>query len=440
MSELLDIARRAVELAKAGGCNEAMASTYKSREVEIAWRDGRVEKVSEATTRGLSLALYVDGRYSAVSTSDLRPDALKAFVGESIAMARILSPDPNRMLPDPKLYEGRANVDLQSNDPGYDAVTPDQRRALAKELEDAARSVKGKGEILSVESSVGDAFSDGARVTSNGFEGARQVTSFSIYAGATVKDPDGRRPDGYDYASTRYFSDLPKTDVIGKTATERAMSAIGSKKIDSGSYPMVVENRVAGRLVRALLGPLGGRSLQQKQSFLEGQIGKEVASKLLTITDDPFIPKGLASRLWDGEGIASKKFPVIEKGVLKTYYIDDYYGRKLKMPPTTAGSSNLTFGLGKKDLEAILKDVGRAILVTGFLGGNSNGLTGDYSFGVQGFLIEKGARVQPIGEMNISGNQKELWQKLTVIGNDPAPYTSTATPTMVFDATSFAGA
>lgn len=439
MSDLLTVAQQVVEVAKAGGANEVMASAYKSREVEIAWRDGRVEKVSEATSRGVSLALYVDGRYSVVSTSDLRPDALKAFVNESLGMARTLSPDENRTLCDPKLYEGRANKDLQCEDPDYDSVTADKRRELAKALEEAARSVSGKGEILSVESSVSDTSSEGARVTSNGFIGERRVTSFSAYAATTVKDPDGRRPDGYDAAGTRYFVDLPKAEAIGKKATERALACIGSTKMDSTVLPMIVENRVGARLVRALLGPLSGRSLQQKQSFLDGKIGKEVSSKLLSITDDPFVMRGLGSRLWDGEGISAKKFPVIEQGILKSYYIDDYYGRKLKVAPTTGSSSNLTFALGTAGLDKILSEVGKGVLVTGFLGGNSNGTTGDYSFGIQGFLVDKGVLVKPIGEMNISGNQAELWKKLTMVGNDPYPYSSTLTPTLVFSDVQFAG-
>ncbi len=179
--------------------------------------------------------------------------------------------------------------------------------------------------------------------------------------------------------------------------------------------------------------------MQQKQSFLEGKLGEPIANKLLTIVDDPHVVKGFASRLYDGDGIAAKKFPVIEGGVLKTYYIDVYYGRKLGVAPTTGGSSNLLFTLGEKNEAELLKDVQEGILVTGFLGGNSNSTTGDYSFGIQGFRIEKGERTTPISEMNISGNIGELFQKLAAVGNDPYPYASVKTPTLVFDGVQFAG-
>jgi PmbA protein len=440
VSDLLNAAKDAVALAMKKGAQEASANAYKSRDVEIGWRDGKVEKVSEATTRGLSISLYVDQRYSVVSTSDLRPEALEKFVEESVAMARTLAKDENRRLPDPKLYEGRAKLDLQLSDPKYGDVTADERRKIAAQIEDAARGVKGKGEILSVETSFSDSRSQSAKVMSNGFEGENETTSYWMGASTTVKDPDGRRPEGSMFAGSRFFAEMPGPAAIGRVASERAFASVGAQKIPSAVVPIVVENRVSGRLVRALTGPLSGGSLQQKQSFLEGQIGKPIASKLLSITDDPHLVKGFGSRLYDSEGIASKKMPIIEAGVLKNYYINVYYGRKLGVAPTTGGSSNLVFALGKKDLEELIKDIKEGILITGFLGGNSNGTTGDYSLGIQGFRIEKGARTTPLAEMNISGNQKELWKKLIAVGNDPYPYSSTLTPTMVLDGVSVAGA
>lgn len=437
---LLDTAKSAVKLAKDKGANDAIASAYRSRDVELQWRDGKVEKVSEATSRGLSVALYVDGRYSAVSTSDLRPEALEKFLEDSIAMARTLAKDPYRSLPDPKLYEGRADVDLMIFDPSHGDVTPEQRIAAAKELEAAARSHEKSSAIVSVTTNVWDSESRNARVTTNGFEGETRSTSFGMAAGVTAKDPDGRRPEGSSSAGSRFRADLIGPSSIGKEAATRSIGSIGSRKIPSAVVPLVVENRVAGRLVRALLGPLGGRALQQKQSFLEGKIGTKIASNLLTLVDDPLLPKGFGSRLYDSDGIATKKRTVIDAGVLKTYYVDDYYGRKLKMAPTTAGASNLLFATGKKSLTELLADVKDGIFVTSFLGGNSNGTTGDYSFGVQGFRIEKGLLTTPIAEMNIAGNQKELWAKLVNVGNDPYPYSSMRSPTLMFDAIQFAGA
>ena len=437
---LLSTAKAAVKLAKDKGATEASASAYRDRDVELEWREGKVEKVSEATTRGVSLALYVEGRYSSMSTSDLRPEALASFVEESIALTRTLSVDPYRALPDPKLYEGRSTKDLELWDAQHASVTPEGRIKRAKALEDAARSHDKGGAIVSVTTSVWDSESMGARVTSNGFEGERRSTSFWMSAGVTVKDPDGRRPYGGASRGARMHAELMGEEEVGKLAAQRALGAIGSKKMASGVVPIVVENRVGARLVSALLGPLSARALQQKQSFLEGKLGKPIASKLLTITDDPLLPKGFGSRLYDGEGIAAKKLAVIDQGVLKTYYVDNYYGRKLKLAPTTGGSSNLLFSLGKKGQDELIRDVKDGLFVTSFLGGNSNGTTGDFSLGVQGYEIKAGQLAGAVSEINISGNLGELWKKLVAVGNDPYPYSSTRTPTLVFEGVQVAGA
>jgi PmbA protein len=439
MSALLDQAKKIVALAKSKGAADARASAYSSREVEIAWRDGRVEKVSEATTRGASVSLYVDGRYSAVSTSDLRPEALEKFLEESIAMAKTLAKDPFRTLPDPKLYAGRAAVDLQLYDPKYESVTADVRRKMAKELEDAARSVKGSESIVSVETGVSDTRSMSAMASSNGFEGEREETQFWQSAGVTCKDKDGRRPEESDYAGAHFFAELPSPADVGRRAAERTLGTLGSAKGKSGTVTMVIENRAGARMVRSLLGPMTGRALQQKQSFLDGKLGKQIASKLLTLTDDPHLAKGMASRLYDGDGFATKKRVVIEKGVLKTYFIDDYYARKLKVDPTTGGSTNLILVGGKKGLVELIADVKDGLLVTGFLGGNSNSVTGDFSAGIQGYRITGGKRAEPIAEMNVSGNLEGFWKKLVAVGSDPWVYSGTRTPTLVFDGVQVAG-
>ena len=423
--DMLAAAHAAVKTALGKGAQEASARTYRVREVNVKWRDGKLEQIDEATTRGLGLSLYVDGRYSSVSTSDLRPEALDTFIGDSVVLTRALAKDPFRALPDPKLYEGQAKVDLLLEDPKYSTVTPEQRRSVAKEIEAAARSVKGAEAILSV--------------TSNGFSGARRDTSFFISAEVSVKDPDGRKPEDYAYGGSRFVAEVPKADQVGREAAERAISRLGAKKGESAVLTMAIENRAAGRLPSYLLGPLSGGALQQKRSFLEGKLGQPIASPLLTLVDDPLVPKGFGSRLFDGEGIAAKRMPVLEAGVLKTYFIDTYYGKKLQMAPTTAGPSNLVWTLGDKDQAALLAAMKDGILVTGFLGGNSNGLTGDFSLGVQGFRVRGGRIAEPVGEMNIAGNHLDLWKKLAAVGNDPYPYSSMKTPTLVFEGVQFAG-
>jgi PmbA protein len=223
---------------------------------------------------------------------------------------------------------------------------------------------------------------------------------------------------------------------VGKEAAQRALRKIGQGKIATGKYDMVVENRSAARLFGDIIGVLSGRALQQKRSFLDGMLGQVIAAPILTVVEDPFVPAGAGSRLFDGEGIAARKRTVVEKGVLRTYYIDSYYGRKLGLEPTTGGPSNLVFEAGSKD---VVKGVGKGILVSNFIGGNSNSTTGDFSFGIMGFLIENGQIGRPVNEMNVSGNYKQLWKQLAALGNDPYPYGSWRIPSLHFSDVQFSG-
>jgi PmbA protein len=202
---------------------------------------------------------------------------------------------------------------------------------------------------------------------------------------------------------------------------------------------MVVEARATGKLVGQLLGPLHGAPLQQQRSFLEGRTGEAIGSPLLDLRDDPLIPRGFGSRLFDGEGLAARPRPVVERGVLASWFIDTYYGRKLGQPPTSGRPSNVTWRCGTRPRQALLADVGEGVLVTSFLGGNSNGTTGDFSLGVRGFRIRGGQVAEPVGEMNVSGTHRELWHRLAAVGDDPYPYSSIRTPTLVFDGVQFSG-
>ena len=437
--QMQDTARAAAEMARQAGAQQAAVQAGRTRTVEVEWRDGRLERMKEATTRGLQIELYVDGRYSQVATSDLRTDAVRSFVEESVAVARKLQPDPFRALPDPKLYRGQAKVDLDLVDPAQGTLTAAGRRERAQAAEAGARGVKGAASILSVTTGFSDVLADTFRVHTDGFEGSRLGTSFTVSAEVSVKDPDGRRPEDWDFAFARHVSAIPAADTVGRSAAERAVARIGSIKGASSAMTVIVDARAASRLVGMLTGPLSGMALQQKQSCLEGKLGQQVGNALLDVADDPLVPRGLDSRLFDSEGMAARRFPVFEKGVLRSFYVDTYYGRKMNMAPTTRGASNLAWKLGTKGPEGLADDAKEAVLVTDFLGGNSNGTTGDFSLGVQGYRVRGGRVAEPIGEMNVSGNLLTLWKGLVAVGNDPYPYSKLRTPTLVFEGVQIAG-
>ena len=421
MPTMMELARQAVATAQKKGAQQVAATGYRSRDVQVDWRDGRLEKLHEATTRGLSLQLYVDGRYSAVSTSDLRPEAVEQFIENAIALARALAKDPFRALPDPKLYEGQAKMDLRLEDSAYESVTAPSRLQIAQSIEAAARSVKGAETIISVTASYSDSLNESFKVHSNGFEGQKRSTDFWVSADVSVKDPDGRKPEDWDAAGARFVKELPDPGEVGKSAALKALRRIGSRKDASGQMTVAVDPRAGGRFVSHLLGPLSASALQQKRSVFEGRLGQQIGSAKLDLADEPHLVKGFGSQLFDSEGMAARHLPLFEAGVLKNFYVDNYYGRKLHMAPTTGRTSNLAFKLGDKSQAELLKDMGDGILITSFLGGNSNSTTGDFSVGIFGFRVRQGQLAEPVAEMNIAGNHLEMWKHLVAVGNESVP-------------------
>jgi PmbA protein len=276
-------------------------------------------------------------------------------------------------------------------------------------------------------------------VTSNGMEGTRLTSYFSVFAETAVKGIGERKPEGWCEAFTHHKHNLPNLESIGREATRRALQGIGAKQEKSGEYPCVIENKVVGRLLNGLLSPLEGWAIQQKQSFLADKVGNEVVSSNFSLTDDPHVIEGLGSRKYDSEGMSTQMMPVFEKGVLKNFYLDTYYASKLGKQPTTGLRTNLVFLAGDRDLPALLREMGSGILITGFAGGSSNSATGDFSMGISGMWVEKGQPVRPLSEMNLAGNHLSFWKKLVELGNDPYQYSSRMCPSMRFDKVQFSG-
>ncbi|MCK4413184.1 MAG: TldD/PmbA family protein [Candidatus Eisenbacteria sp.] len=439
--ELLQKAHDVIRIAKRAGALGARASVYRNRNSEVEWLDGRLDRIRQSTSMGVSISLFVDERYSAHSTSDLRPDALESFVTDAVGMTRLLAADPHRKLADPAYYANRFEGDLGLYDaPGAASVTGIDRRRTAGALEDSARSAPGGEKIITVNSSCSDSTYETALVNSNGMEGTARGTSFFLFADVTVRDQGDRRPSGYWYSVGLHRDNLEPVEVVGRKATQRALEGIGEQPMESGTYACVIENRLARRTLGGLLGALSGNAIQQERSFLAGKIGDEIASPLFSLTDDPLVVGGFGSRAYDNEGMTARKLPIFEKGVLRNYYLDTYYASKLGMKPTTGSQSNLLFTTGDEDLEGLLRSMGTGILITGLMGGNSNDTTGDFSVGIRGHWIENGKRVRPLSEMNMAGNHLESWKHLVEVGNDPWRYSAARAPSMRFDELTFSGA
>lgn len=438
--KLLTQAKEVVRLAQKAGAQGVRASVHRSRRSRVEWRDGKLDRLRESTRVGLGVTLLVDGRYSSNSTSDLRPQALEKFLTEAVAMTKVLAPDRHRKLADPARYKNRHTGDLKLYDAtGIAAVNAAERKRAVRELEAAARGAPGADKIVSVSSRCSDNLSGSALVCSNGMEATRRSGAFVVSAATYVKDVGHRKPVGWWYAVERRRDKLPSLASVGREATRRALLGVGGQPYKSGRYACIIENTTAARLLRWLLAPAHGRHIQQKRSFLADKIGQQIASPLLSITDTPHLVEGLGSRTYDGEGMATRKMPILADGVLKNHYLDTYYASKLGRTPTTSGASNLVFSGGKNNLSQLLAAMSTGLLINGFSGGNSNPATGDFSIGVRGQWIEKGKPVRAVSEMNLAGNHLTFWKLLRELGNDPFPYASVRIPSLRFDPVQFSG-
>ena len=429
--EMYDLAALSVKTAKSAGASDCRVSINSERFVEISYRERKPENIKEATTRGLYIEIFANERYSSQSTSDLRKDALKDFISNAVATTKLLAKDPYRTLPDPKYYEGRADLDLGILDPVYEKFSSEDRHSIVKAIEESCLAKGGK-KVISVTATEYDGHGESVVLTSNGFEGYRESTYYVAGAEMTVQDEGDRRPEGYNFVVTVAKKNMPSPEEIGVVTAERTLALLGAKKIKTETLPIIIENRNVSRLLGGFLAGLYGSNIQQKRSFLADRKGQKIGSKHFTIIDDPFVRGGLGSRLYDGDGFATKKRTMIKSGVLDEFFIDWYYGRKLGWEPTTGGPSNLIIPPGKRSVKEIMKDLGRGIFITGFIGGNSNSTTGDTSVGIFGQLFENGESVQAVAEMNIADNHLKFWHKLAEVANDPWIYSSQRMPSLVF--------
>ena len=429
--ELYDLASWGIQTARAAGAAACRVAISGARTVQISYRERKPESIKEASTKSLSLEIFVNGRYSAMSTSDLRKDALKEFIGAAVAQTKLLAEDPFRSLPDPKYYQGRQNLDLELVDPEYKNWDPESRHAFVKAIEDACLA-KGGDKVISITANTTDSYNESVVMASNGFDGYMEGTYFVGSAEMTAKDEGDRRPSDYGAAVALHRKDLVKPEEIGNEAARRTLALFGGKKLKTETLPIIIENRVADNILNGILSAMSGRAIQQKRSFLADKKGQKVASEILTLIDDPLVKRGLGSYRFDGDGFPAQRRAMIDAGVLKEFYIDWYYSRKLGCEPTTGNSSNLIIPPGKRSVAEIMKDLGRGILITGFIGGNSNSTTGDTSVGIAGQLFEKGVPVQAVSEMNIADNHLKLWPRLIEAGNDPYPYSNAKLPSLVF--------
>ena len=438
--EEIRLAEKSLETALRLGANKARVTLNKSLMELYGTLNGELDKVNHCLDRSMSVCLFVDGRFGSFSTNRLDESELETFLAKSISTVRMLAEDPCRDLPDPSRTAKDASTgkELCLFDPSYPELTSEERLRMA--MDASIFKAHGEDGLISEEGEYSDSVFDSFVADSNGLRCRHTETSFEYGVEMTILDKEGNRYSGYWWDSSPRLKDL-QIGGCGEIALKRALAQIGPGKVPSGQYTMVVDSENASRLVTPLINALGGYALQQKNSFLLDTLGKRVFPEWMNLVDLPHAKGFTGSRLFDSEGVATKETPVIENGIVREYFINTYMSGKMGMDPTIEDVTRPVMlpctapGLAKPekmDRDSIMELVGDGILVTGFNGGNSNSATGDFSFGIEGFLFKDGKIVHPVREMLITGNFLTLWENLLAAGDDPRPCKSKLIPTLAF--------
>jgi PmbA protein len=435
-----DLVRRAI----AAGADAANAVFAADAATEVSVRLGKLEDVGRSEAEELGLRVFVGQRSASVSTTDLASDALTALAERAVAMAREAPEDRwAGLAPQDRLLHGAPPLlDLADRA----EVAPEQLRAAAEEAEDAARAVAGvtnsEGGGASAASSVW------ALATSHGFAGAYATTSYGVSASVIAGSGAGMQRD-YDYHAARHRDRLDSPADIGRRAGERAVARLDPGKVESGPVPVVFEPRVGSSLLGHLTGAIAGQAITRKTSFLLEALGTRVFREGICVEDDPHRPHGLRSRPFDGEGLPVSPVRLIDDGMLETWLLDSASARQLGLEPTGHAArgiggapgvttSNLFMAAGKVPVATLIGDIARGVYVTELIGQGVNPVTGDYSRGAAGFLIEDGEITRPIAEFTVAGNLRDMFLALTP-ANDLVFRYGTNVPTLRVDGMTVAG-
>ena len=436
MKDLFDLAEYAQNVAREFGAQESTMYVSQSVSTELSQREKKIEKTQQSNSKSLSCSLLVDGRYSTHSISDIRPQAIRDFLRRAVDATRYLEEDPNRGLL-PREEMGFSLLDLELCD-STQRNTDDQLRAL-NQLEEACFSACNHLDVRSVTVSTWDVSSTILKLCSNGYSVDWKSSQYGYGTEVTLVGENGRLPEAYNYYQARHLGDLPRMDLIAQELAQKGERRLHSSAMESAQLPMLLDRRVVSRMLSVLFQAINGSEIYEQRSCLQKKLGEKIGADGLNIWSDPLIPRALGSKISDGDGMEAKKLSILDAGVLQNFLISVYNGRRLAMPHTTGDLGNIIIPAGTRSVEEILKGKERAVVVEGFLGGNSNHTTGDFSFGINGALFERGEFVKGLSEMNVSGNLFSLLENWSESANDPWTFSSYRVPSIVFENMQFSG-
>jgi PmbA protein len=443
LAELLELGDRILLLARERAKGDLVAECVlrSGAELSARIRKGEPELVEEAGTRSAGLRVIQGGRVATTSTSDLTEGGVDRFVADAIELVSLSQEDPFAGPADPKLLcDPSMAPALDLYDPAGNALDAARAIGLAKEGEAAALAFDPR--ITNSEGATfGRTAGGSAIVLSSGFRASQKGSYYSLSVVPIAADEGGKNRRGHYWTARRHLSELEAPGEVGREAARRTLRKLGARTVTTCEVPVVFDPDVARSILGMLAGCVMGSSIWRKASYLVGREGTRVASDLVTVVDDPLIPRAPGSRPFDGEGLASRRNLVVEKGLLRTYLCDSYSARKLSRESTASAArgggagvgtstSNFVLQPGTDSNEAIVKATARGLYVTEMMGFGFNAVTGDFSRGAAGFWIEGGELAYPVSEVTISLNVDQLWQSIDAIGSDLDLRTATASPTI----------
>jgi PmbA protein len=415
-----------------------------SDSLTVKIRKGELEDLRQNAPFGVSARAFSGPRCVSGSSSHVDQESIKALVDRLADNVVLVDEDDANGLPDKELlYSGGIELDL------FDAklaeVTVDQAREMAVAAENAAFAVD-KRITNSSGASVGLSRSLSCLFNSRGLEAREATSGISVSAGPVAEDDKGEKYSEGWWSTARHLADLEAAEAVGREAGRRCVAMIGAEKLPTGKSPVLFVPETAKDLVELLFSCVGGDVVYKNSTFLAEEEGKKIASKLVTIVDDPHRKRGLSSSPYDAEGVATKRMVVVDNGVLKFFPCDTFSARRLGRQSTGHSSGggvtsyNLYLKNGTTPADKMMAELGKGLVVTAFIGFSFNKATGDFSRGVRGFWVEDGKIVKPVQEITVSGNLGQMFNNITTIGNDLNFRFGTDSPSFIISEMMISGA
>ena len=420
MGDPLSVAIGAVELALAAGATEADATSTVAQRFSTEARDATVVKLEQSTGRSLTLRAFVAGSKATLTTTDLSPDGLRDAVRRVVEAARHVESDALAGLPEPAEPPPEGPLQLYFDDVG--ARSPEAKIADALALEATARAYDPRI-VNSGGSRAGDTIATITLANSRGFRGSYRTSSVLRATSPIAQDGPNKRNASYGSAA-RSFADLETVDAVATIAAERAVGMCGARKPATARLPVIFERDVAGAVLGDVFAAVNAANVAIGNSFLANRVGERVGSELVTIVDDGLLARGLGTSPFDAEGVPTRNTVVFEGGTLRTFLFDTYYGRKLGSATTAnasgggIGPNNFYLRPGTRSVQELVASTPRGVLVLDTIGFATEYVTGTYSRGARGYMIEGGELAYPIDEFTIAGNLATMLEGIDAVADD----------------------